>query len=110
MVSRSKLLRLLSLSGLGFRRSADRHLSRIRHAMLSLLQVRGDHASQRIAHRVRFADDLEALWYLRQDLMMALSALDGEAAARRQLRKINSLFKGLLPHTMGPRVHQRFSA
>lgn len=78
--------------------------------MLSLLQVHGGHAIQRIAHRVRFADDLESLWYLRQDLLMALSALDGEAAARRQLRPINNLFKGRLPHTMGPRAHQRFSA
>lgn len=102
--------RRLSLSGLGFRRSADRQLTRIRHAMLSLLQVHGGHAVARIAQRVRFADDLEALWYLRQDMLMALSATDGEAAARRQLRKINNLFKGRLPDTMGPRAHQRFSA
>lgn len=110
MVSPRSFFRRLSLSGLGFRRSADRQLSRIRHAMLSLLQVHSGHGVQRIAQRVRFADDLEALWYLRQDLLMTLSAADGEAAARRQLRHINSLFKGLLPQTMGPRAHQRFSA
>ncbi len=78
--------------------------------MLSLLQVHSGHVVQRIAQRVRFADDLEALWYLRQDLLMALSAVDGEAAAQHQLTQINSLFKGRLPHTMGPRAHQRFSA
>lgn len=110
MVSSSSFFRRLSLSGLGLRRSADHHLGRIRHAMLALLQTHGGHAIQRIAHRVRFADDLEALWYLRQDLLMALSTLDGEAAARRQLRQINGLFKGRLPQTMGPRAHQRFSA
>ena len=110
MVSRSSFFRLLSLRGFGLRRSADHHLGRIRHAMLSLLQAHGGHAVQRIAQRVRFADDLEALWYLRQDLLMALSALNGEATARKQLRHINNLFKGRLPHTMGPRLHQRFSA
>ncbi len=78
--------------------------------MLLLLHVHPGHAVQRIAQRVRFADDLEALWYLRQDVLTALSAVDGEAAARRQLSQINQLFRGLLPQTMGPRVHQRFSA
>ncbi len=110
MVSPGSIFRRLSLSGLGFRRSADRQLTRIRHAMLSLLQVHGGHAVQRTAQRVRFADDLEALWYLRQDLLMTLSAADGEAAARRQLRQISSLFEGRLPQTRGPRAHQRFSA
>ena len=78
--------------------------------MLSLLQVHGGKATARITQRVHFADDIESLWYLRQDLLLTLSALNGEAAARRQLREINSLFKGRLPETMVPRDHQRFSA
>ena len=60
---------------------------------------------QRVAQRVRFAGDLEALWYLRQDVLTALSAVDGEVAARRQMQQINRLFKGGLPDTMGPRAH-----
>jgi hypothetical protein len=52
---------------------------------------------------------VEALWYLRQDVMVALSAIDGEAAARRQMKAINSMFKGGLPGSMGPRAHQRFT-
>jgi len=103
------LLRRISLSGIGFRHSADRHLSRVRNAMLSTLQKHGGHAVARLSQRVRFADDMESLWYLRQDLLLALSAEDGEAAARRELRHINNLFKGRLPQTMGPRTHQRFS-
>jgi len=78
--------------------------------MLSILQKHSDHAVARLAQRVRFADDIESLWYLRQDLLMAISAADGEVAARRELGEINDLFKGRLPQTMGPRVHQRFSA
>lgn len=78
--------------------------------MLSLLQTHGGQSAQRIAQRVRFANDLEALWYLRQDLMSALVELDGEAAAQRQLHPINTLFKGRLPGALGPRVHHTFSA
>jgi len=96
MVSLSRFFRFLSLPGLGLRRSADRQMGQIRTAMLSLLQVHGGHSIQRVAQRVRFAGDLEALWYLRQDV-----------AARRQMRQINRLFKGGLPGTMGPRTHQR---
>jgi hypothetical protein len=76
--------------------------------MLSLLQVHQTLQSQRLAQRVRFADDLESLWYLRQDLVSGLSQLEGELVARRHMTKINALFKGGLPNTMGPRVHQRF--
>jgi len=110
MISVRALFRLLSIPGFGSPKSEPRHTSRVRHAMLSLLQAHGGHSAQRIAQRVRFANDLEALWYLRQDLMSALVELDGEAAARRQLHPINTLFKGRLPGALGPRVHHTFSA
>ncbi|RYF50907.1 MAG: hypothetical protein EOO27_30900 [Comamonadaceae bacterium] len=110
MVSLTGFLRFLSLPGFAARRSEPRHTHRIRSAMLSLLQVHGGHGVQRVAQRVRFADDLQALWYLRQDVMSALVELDGEAAARRQLRPINTMFKGRLPETMGRRPANRFSA
>lgn len=77
--------------------------------MLSLLDARAGKSVERVVQRVRFADDLEALWYLRQDVLTTLAEIDGEPAARRQMRRINSLFKGGLPQTMGPRVH-RFTA
>lgn len=80
-------------------------MGQVRTAMLSLLQVHGGHTMQRVAQRVRFAGDLEALWYLRQDVLTALSAVDGEVAARRQMHQINRLFKGGLPGAMGPRTH-----
>lgn len=109
MVLFNRFLRLLSLSGFGFRRSPDYQMGRIRTAMLSLLQVHGGHSVQRVAQRVRFAGDMESLWYLRQDVLTALSAVDGEVAARRQMRQINSMFKGGLPRTLGPRPHNRFT-
>lgn len=109
MVFFSRFFRFLSLPGFGSRRSAERQMGQIRTAMLSLLQVHGGHSVQRVAQRVRFAGDLEALWYLRQDVLTALSAVDGEVAARRQMRQINRLFKGGLPNTMGPRTHHRIT-
>lgn len=103
------ILRVLSFPVLGLRRSSDRQMGQIRNAMLSLLQNHGGHGAQRVAQRVRFAGDLEALWYLRQDVLTALSAVDGEAAARRQMRQINRLFKGGLPGAMVPRPHHRIT-
>lgn len=104
-----RILSLLNVPGFGSRRAAESQLGRIRSAMLSVLQSHGGNSVQRVSQRVRFAADVESLWYLRQDVMMALSAIDGETAARRQMKTINSMFKGGLPGSMGPRVHQRFT-
>jgi hypothetical protein len=109
MASLRSFFRFLSFPVIGMRRSTDRQMGQIRDAMLSLLQGHGGHSAQRVAQRVRFAGDLEALWYLRQDVLTALSAVDGEAAARRQMREINRLFKGGLPHAMVPRPHHRIT-
>lgn len=102
-----RLLRLLHLSGGASARTKDLQLGRIRSAMLSLLPSHGGHSVQRVSQRVRFAADVETLWYLRQDVMTALSAIDGETAARRKMKDINSMFEGGLPGSMGPRAHQR---
>jgi hypothetical protein len=104
-----RILRLLNVPGFGSLQATESQLGRIRTAMLSVLQGHGGHSVQRVSQRVRFAADVEALWYLRQDVMMALSAIDGETAARRQMKTINSMFKGGLPGSMGPRAHQRFT-
>lgn len=78
--------------------------------MLSLLAGNDEHDLQHISRRVRFAADLEALWYLRQDVLVALSRIEGEVAAQQRMHRINRLFKRGLPQTMGPRVHHRFTA
>jgi hypothetical protein len=109
MVLLRRIFRLLNVSVFGSRQAAESQLGRIRTAMLSVLQAHAGHSIQRISQRVRFAVDVEALWYLRQDVMTALSAIDGESAARRQMKSINSMFKGGLPGSMGPRAHQRFT-
>ena len=109
MLPLRRFFRLLGIPGIGAPRVGENQLGRIRAAMLSVLQAHGGHSVQRVAQRVRFASDVEALWYLRQDVLTSLAEIDGEPSARRQMRRINSLFKGGLPQTMGPRVH-RFTA
>ena len=107
MVFLRKLIRLLPLPALaGPRQSQDRQAGQIRMAMLEMLRPHGGNGVARVAQRVQFADDLETLWYLRQDVMTAVSDFDGEGAARRQMRQINSMFKGRLPDAMGPRAHR----
>jgi len=108
MVSLRKLIRFLPIPTLGLRQSEERRAGEIRVAMLNMLRLHGGHSVSRVAQRVQFADDLEALWYLRQDVMTALNDLDGESAARRQMKQINSMFRGRLPESMGPRAHRRF--
>ncbi len=103
-----RILQFFGVSGSASSTPAGEHqLGRIRSAMLAVLQVHGGHSVQRVAQRVRFASDMESLWYLRQDVMLALSAIDGEAAARRQMKAINGMFKGGLPGSMAPRRHHR---
>jgi hypothetical protein len=39
---------------------------------------------------VRYANDVQALWYLRGDLMATLSAMQGEVQAREQILKLTA--------------------
>lgn len=75
-----------------------RRLQDIRQAMLDCLASLD--ASEQVAHiftRVNRAPDLQALWYLRADVMILLASLVGESRARTQLLPITDMFVGLLP-------------
>ncbi|WP_332813638.1 hypothetical protein [Ramlibacter sp.] len=81
----------------------DNRLEDIREAMLELI---GDSGSQEFPHlmrRIRYAGEIQGLWYLRGDLMAALAARHGETAAREQVARITGLFKGLLPPGLATR-------
>ncbi|HET6829329.1 MAG TPA: hypothetical protein VFH35_11650 [Ramlibacter sp.] len=75
----------------------------IREAMLNLLGETGPKRFPQITRRVRYANDIQALWYLRGDLMAALAALDGEGVARRKVQGITEMFRGLLPGSLTSR-------
>ncbi len=75
-------------------------LEHLRLAMLETLGESGLAAHPRVARRLRFADDVQTLWYARSELMAALAEQHGEARARQELERLGALFNGLLPAGM----------
>jgi hypothetical protein len=69
----------------------------IRESMLAALGETGPKQFPNVIRRIRYADDIQALWYLRGDLMASLAALYGEAVARQRIASITDQFRGLLP-------------
>lgn len=75
----------------------------IRESMLALLGDSGPLQFPQVTRRIRYASDVQALWYLRGDLMGALASLHGEAAAREKIQAITRMFQGLLPGGLSSR-------
>jgi hypothetical protein len=75
----------------------------IREAMLALLSEAGAKQFANVTRRVRYANDIQALWYLRGDLLAALAATQGEVAAREKVLRITEMFQGLLPASLTSR-------
>ncbi|HSH90823.1 MAG TPA: hypothetical protein VK996_12625 [Ramlibacter sp.] len=69
----------------------------IRELMLQALGDTGPKQFPQITRRIRYANDIQALWYLRGDLMAALASMHGEMAAREMIAGITAQFQGLLP-------------
>lgn len=67
----------------------------VRESMLALVEDDAD--KPHVKRRIRYAIDVQALWYLRGDLMAVLAGRYGEAAAREKLSSINEMFENLLP-------------
>lgn len=75
----------------------------IRVAMLDCLGKDGASRFPQVTRRVRYADDIQGLWYLRGDLMAALSAMHGESGAADRIATITEMFQGLLPGGLNSR-------
>jgi hypothetical protein len=75
----------------------------IRDLMLSTLAGEGARSFAHVTRRIRYASDIHSLWYLRGDLMAALSSMHGEEKARRQVASITEQFRGLVPGAMSSR-------
>ncbi len=75
----------------------------IRESMLSVLGESGPKHFPHITRRIRYASDIQALWYLRGDLMAALATVHGEMAARQRVAEVTQMFQGLLPNGLNSR-------
>ena len=81
----------------------DAGVEDIRSSMLDLLGNGGFARFPQLTRRIRYAGELQGLWYLRGDLMAALASMHGEAIARERLRDVSDLFQGLLPGGLSSR-------
>ena len=75
----------------------------VRETMLAMLGEAGIKQYPALTRRLRYAADIQALWYLRGDLMGALAAMHGERIAREQLASVTEMFKGLIPGSLHSR-------
>ena len=75
----------------------------IRESMLAVLGDRGHKHFPHVTRRIRYANDVQALWYLRGDLMAALAAMHGEMQARQKVASVTEMFEGLLPNGLNSR-------
>ena len=87
--------------------SLESRIKEIRQAMLDSLAGVGE--SQQLARvwaRVLYAPDIQALWYLRSEMMILLAGLLGESAAHARLSTITDMFNGLLPSAQKSRPNR----
>jgi hypothetical protein len=87
----------------------DEKFRLVRSAMLESLPICGDPQVTHVAERITYAIDIEALWYLRADVMSILSSFEGEASALREMQEIDAKFEGGLPRSVKPRAHHALS-
>jgi hypothetical protein len=78
-------------------------MDEIRELMLDAIGPSGESRHVQLARRIRYAQDLQALWYLRGDVMAVLASLHGEAHARDVMLQISQEFDGLLPGGLASR-------
>lgn len=70
-----------------------RHMvEQIREEMLATLRVQCDHKYIDLDRTLRFARELDDLWYLRSDLLQAITRCKGDATAYEDLQRITSMF------------------
>jgi hypothetical protein len=81
----------------------ENSLEDIREAMLELLGEDGFKQFPQVTRRIRYAGDVQGLWYLRGDLMAALAAIQDETSARQSVQAITKMFNGLLPGSLTSR-------
>jgi hypothetical protein len=79
-------------------RSPDADAVQLERIRIEMLNALADHCDEdhclALEGALRFASDLEALWYLRPDLLHAIASSRDQSTANLILRDITKLFKG----------------
>jgi hypothetical protein len=94
---RSSLYALLSVSTTRPRLDDAATMDQIREAMLAVAEEAGGDRGSNLARRIRYATDLQALWFMRGEVMQLLARTRGEAAAWEKVDELSSMFTDLLP-------------
>lgn len=76
----------------------------IRELMLHELGDYGERKFPAVVRRVRYAPDVQGLWYARSDVMAILATTYGETVARERIASISGRFNGLLPKSLTGRI------
>lgn len=79
----------------------------IRQLMLHELGEYGEKKFPAVTRRVRYAPDIQGLWYARSDVMAILATTYGETLARQKVADISGRFNGLLPKSLTVKVGDR---
>jgi hypothetical protein len=93
---------LLSSSESDQEQTGDR-MEDIRQAMLDTLDRDDWDNYYYLERQIMCVPDLMDLWFLRSDLMYAISTVHGEMVSGQILRTISNMFDGLLPKNMATR-------
>ena len=88
---------LFSTSTVPSRQEAKERFEEIRRKMTDLASSCGGRASSGLAMRIHYASDVQALWFMRSELMALLAQSQGESAARQELARLGDMFSGILP-------------
>ena len=95
---RSSIYAMFSVTTAATPRAEDpATMDQIREAMLAMAAVDPGERAAGLARRIRYATDLQTLWFMRGEIMQLLAQDHGEAAAREKVDELSSMFTHLLP-------------
>ena len=89
-------------------KALDARTEIIRELMLHELGDYGEKKFPAVARRVRYAPDVQGLWYARSDVMAILSNTYGETVALEKIAHISERFTGLLPKSLTGKIGFKF--
>lgn len=94
---RSSIYAMLSVTTRAAQVDDAASMDQIREAMLAMVSEDAGERAAGLARRIRYATDLQALWFMRGEIMQLLARDHGEAIARDRIDELSGLFSDLLP-------------